>query len=513
MARSRNNANGKKAPDKCREWCFTVYEGDTGIPAWDRVTHLQALFDAQKPKIVALAAGKEICPDTQRPHLQCWIHFKDSRAFEPTRNLIPWASNLKQRYGQADDPRNGSAWRAYKYCLKGNQSKDEWDSQHENGPTYGKDFEGLVLGDVPKAPAKKGKRNDLLTVKRLLSSGLEFDEVCDMDQHFATCTRYRTSLEKFAASKSKHYEHHHVRGLWIHGLSDVGKSHVVRELIDPTGEERFIKEHNKWFDGYSKQKWIIMDDVSALPRFDFEKLKNWADKYGLHVQVKNAKVFLRHKGLVVTSNYTIEEVCEGIDKKRGYPDEVLRQALVRRFTQLEMTHDNKDWIRERILEWKAFQDCSEEDQAAHVEYEKNWFTKIEPELNAKLKVMKCPLEDRKNQMRALFEIDQAEGERKEELQAAFDRVAATWTLPVYVARNDGVVMPKLKRLPGVPRAITLSDSTQDDDDFGDGSTAGTTSESEPADGESLGTSSKRSLEEDEEDDMSSGSSKRSRSSE
>ena len=445
-------------PDKCREWCFTVYKGNTDVEAWDRVTHLRAMFEAQNPAITALVAGPETCPTTGNRHLQCWIKFKNSRTWASTNALMPWASHLQQRYGEhPDDHRNGSAWRAAMYCMKGVQSDDEWKTLHEDGPNFGmnrdgeKKFLGLALGDLPKKETKKGQKCDLLTVKKLLDKGEAFEKVFQMGNHFKSCLRNRPSLKEYATYITKHYEHHLVRGLWVHGPPDLGKSFEVRKALDPLGtmEDLYYKEHNRWFDGYMRHKWILLDDVSAHPKFDFERMKNWADRYGLYAQVKNGQVVLVHKGFIVTSNYTIEEVCDGLDKKNGTPDEALRHALLRRFQQVEMDCYNTEEVRHFIEQWMARQDVSDEERAEHLAAESYFFEQVKPALRTRLKALRCPKSEFKEYLQTLYEIENSNGPDKIRKQAEFDRVAATWRAPLEEIRLPTI--PELKRLPpGVP---------------------------------------------------------------
>ncbi len=114
------------------------------------------------------------------------------------------------------------------------------------------------------------------------------------------------------------YTHHTVRGEWHWGVPGAGKSHTVRTKYP----DAYIKEQNKWFDGYQGEKVIIMDDVDTDCLSHHMKI--WADKYSCKGEAKGYTVKLQHEKLIVTSNYSISELF----KDKG---PVLIEAIQRRF--------------------------------------------------------------------------------------------------------------------------------------------------------------------------------------
>lgn len=117
------------------------------------------------------------------------------------------------------------------------------------------------------------------------------------------------------------FTHTTVRGVWIYGPPGTGKSHSARHDY---GDDVYIKAQNKWWDGYSGEKIVVLDDYDCKDVLG-HYLKIWADRYACTGEVKGATVQLQHEKFIVTSNYSISE-C--------FPDPVMCAAIRRRFEEI-----------------------------------------------------------------------------------------------------------------------------------------------------------------------------------
>nr|QIR82180.1 replication associated protein [unidentified] len=131
-------------------------------------------------------------------------------------------------------------------------------------------------------------------------------------------------------------------GIWIHGLPGIGKSFDVRRYCREKGLGLYDKPHNKWWDGYSTEEVVIMDDVHPSDRSWITKfLKTWADAYPFKAETKGGSIMIRPKWLIVTSNFEIHEFAERMQDI---------EALHRRYTyfQAEKFDDTYIFLQETI---------------------------------------------------------------------------------------------------------------------------------------------------------------------
>lgn len=66
----------------------------------------------------------------------------------------------------------------------------------------------------------------------------------------------------------------------------------------------YIKPQSKWWDGYSGQKTVVLDDLDSDCLGHY--LKIWGDKWAATGEVKGGTVPLKYDRFIVTSNYSIE---------------------------------------------------------------------------------------------------------------------------------------------------------------------------------------------------------------
>ena len=223
-------------------------------------------------------AGQLEKGESGTPHIQFLIGFDTQKRLTAVRKRFDqWHPHLEIA---------GNAFKSYEYCTK-------VDTRIEPPVTFGpipkpskrvrgdtKAFNDLVLTKGPEALVKSGELS-LINYPKVL----------------AAATLYKLNTQKPDDLES-------LDNWWIFGLPGTGKSRFVRQ----TYPNHFNKGFNKWWDGYKDGQPVLLDDFGPEHSWMSHHLKNWADHYSFPAEVKNGLTQIRPPQILITSNYTPEEI-------------------------------------------------------------------------------------------------------------------------------------------------------------------------------------------------------------
>lgn len=236
--------------------------------------------------------GKEVCPSTGTPHLQCYFHMKEGKTFSAVLRHMD-CNHLEVAKGTADDN--------FVYCSK---DKDfcEWGTRPKNAIKQCR-----LNNDDYAACIEFAKANDMKSIED------NYPKLYVV--HYSTFNRIVMDNMKSPQPLDD------VCGEWWWGPPGTGKSHKAFHM------GCYDKEPNKWFGGYHDPDPIVIQDLDHdNAKWMGYHLKKWADKYPFTAETKGKQVSIRPVKVIVTSNYTIRQL---------FTDEQLCLALERRF---KVTH-------------------------------------------------------------------------------------------------------------------------------------------------------------------------------
>ena len=233
--------------------------------------------------------GKELCPTTGTPHLQGFIQFRIQRSLSSAIRALPGCHVEVARVPSA----------AAVYCKK--------------------DGDFIERGIAPVSKLDQGllEKNRW---KRILTAAEEGNVAWLKEEEPKVYLLHDRALER-AHKKAKPRPQTlegETKHAWYYGPPGTGKSYTARA----ENPDAYIKDPKSiWWDGYSGEPTVIIDDFDKYQVSQGGDLKRWLDKYPFQAQHKGGSQLIRPDQIIVTSNYHPEDI---------WTDDITCSAIARR---------------------------------------------------------------------------------------------------------------------------------------------------------------------------------------
>lgn len=236
----------KETLGRARGICWTLYDYEGYIK------------DLEQEHCTYIVYGKEVCPDTKRPHLQGYIYYNNAQSLSAFSSFYNNCHVEKQR---------GTAEQASEYCKKEGDFTER--------------------GELPK----QGKRTDWgLALEQLKTQ--DITDVIQSQPQLLPCQR---ALREFKNLLLKP-KHRTVNVIVLYGTAGTGKTRYAYDNYP----DLYSKPRGEWWDGYTGQKAILLDDYYGyLP---YCELLRVLDRYPYQIPYKGGYTQAQWDTVIITSN-------------------------------------------------------------------------------------------------------------------------------------------------------------------------------------------------------------------
>lgn len=136
-------------------------------------------------------------------------------------------------------------------------------------------------------PPRQGRRTDLEGIQRLIDEGADMLAVAQ--SNFTLFTLYYRAFERYRnlLLRGRNPQDDPPAVYWLYGPAGSGKTRHVFDLFPP--EDIYVKPPGQWWDGYTQQRVVILDDFDPS-HMCLRNLLHLLDRYPLSVPVKGSFV-------------------------------------------------------------------------------------------------------------------------------------------------------------------------------------------------------------------------------
>lgn len=258
----------------------------------------------QSGLITYAVAGHEVAPTTGTAHLQMFVQFAVRKRLQSVRKAFPgaWAEPMKTNPDSAAN-----------YCKK--------------------EGEFVEFGQLTSRS---------ITIQCKWRQFLELAEEGRFDEmdpgmyvrHYTTAKKLRSEIPEAENTPLPK-----PAGVWIWGVPGTGKTTTVTNAY----EGAYLKDLNKWWDGYAAQDVVVIDEFAKDYPQDIKRLiKVWGDRLPFTGESKGVSHRIRPKLVIITSNWSIDQT---------FPDPIDSAAMKKRYFTIKFDryrHYDEEQLREII---------------------------------------------------------------------------------------------------------------------------------------------------------------------
>lgn len=260
---------------RARNWCFTLNN-----PTEQEKDHLHVLSLTSLDVRYLVFQIEEGVEGTN--HIQGYIELSKPTRFQRLKSLISPRAHLEVRRGTRSQARD--------YVMKE-------DTRIEGPWEYGT---WIPDGKSPNIADE---------IRELVAQGTREEQL--WDQHFGWMARYYRGVREFVRIRTPQRTYK-TRVIVLYGPTRTGKSRWCLENLP----DLYWKPRGEWWDGYSGQQSVCMDDFYGWIKYD--ELLRLGDRYPLLIPTKGGYAQFTATTLAITSNKLPKEWYRNIEDMSAF---------------------------------------------------------------------------------------------------------------------------------------------------------------------------------------------------
>lgn len=279
--RSRTNTSHSARNYPVDRWVFTAYDVN-----WARGLPLDQL----PPGVDYICGQPELCPSTQRPHLQGFVIFAPGANIRTAEQAL---AKLGIVNGWADKAGTQTCKKAIDYTKKAASAVLDADGNSQ----------WKELGAVPANQRKVGETMEQII--EIGKSGGKFSDVLQANPSIAV--RCHSGVVKALSTLQPDRPHNVPLKVYIiWGSTGLGKSHAIfKFLSDPDTVYNKLHPTNQqatdFWEGYDGQTEVLFDDFNPV-QYSVRQLLHYFHEWPGRVQIKGGNAKMQYHTVYITSN-------------------------------------------------------------------------------------------------------------------------------------------------------------------------------------------------------------------
>ncbi len=249
--------------------------------------------DAFKWAIFAKEAGEE-----GTTHLQAAWSLKNGKSLSAMKSFLGSA-----RWHLEPIAPKSTQYRAYAYCLKGEQPKVEWDEYGPEGETYGKNVcEVWSCGPAPEEEIRP--TTQWTEIRTMIEDGCTDLEICQVyPQEGMRC---RNAIRNYRLMWDRaHADWRHVEVTYIHGKTGSGKTRLVTDKYGYPNVYRITDYKRGPWETYDGQDVVLFEEFRSS--FRLEEMLNYLDGHPVELECRYANQLAKFTKVYIVTNIPMEE--------------------------------------------------------------------------------------------------------------------------------------------------------------------------------------------------------------